>query len=155
METEVAPIKENQIQAPDHKVKDFTKNMRAIKFLGPRGKFKDLDTFLLVFYNEGTGRDEIDFECWAKNPEGQFRSDRSKFIAGLDLIELPEGKDHPPSPQLDQLRYYDKIAGRGNKKVPIIAFGTGPTSRYVLYRLKGASTKESFERLKKAAGLKS
>lgn len=142
------------------RVMSFIEGMHDVKFAGPKGSLKDLDTFLLVTYNRTTKQDEVDFISWAKNPEDSndpenpndpSRSFPYNFISSLRLLELPKGKDHAPYPQ--SYKYYENELSKLGNKVPVIAFGSGPTGRNVLYRLKGMSTKESFERLKQAAGL--
>lgn len=163
MEINITPDVENQVQFQKQRITSFIEGMKEIKFYGPRGNSEDLDTFLLITYDQKTRRDKIDFVTWAKSSEESnspenlndpLRSFPSKFIAGLSLIELPKGKNHSPYLRTG-LQYYDDIMPSNDGKIiPVIAFGTGPSGRYVLYRRRGLSTKESFERLKKAAGLK-
>lgn len=151
MTSEAGNLKESQVlhesdkqvvqrEEKQEKVKTFIAEMRAVKFEGPRGKF-DLDTFLLLTYDQRTKKDEIEFVSWAIDSS---RSDPGYIKTLLGLLELPKRKDHPP--------FENKftISNEG-KKVSVIAFGTGPNGRSFLYRLKGMSTKESFKRLKKAA----
>ena len=145
MSTGLDSIRENSKQ----KAMAFIRGMKAIKFKGPRGKF-DLDTFLLLTYNQRTKTDEIEFVSWAED-SSRIYPDYLKVL--LSLLKLPKAKDHPEYPRTN-LQYDDNILPQGGQKVPVIAFGTGPKSRTLLYRLRGMSTKTSFARLKKAAGLK-
>lgn len=129
-------------ESKEQKVMSFIEGMKAIKFEGPRGKF-NLDTFLLLTYNQKTREDEIEFVSWAVDSS---RSDFGYIKTLLNLLELPKKKNHPPYPRKEAIPYEEK-------RIPVIAFGTGPTGRSFLYRRKEMSTKISFERLKEAVGL--
>jgi len=152
MEIEVVSTEENQTQGKEQRVKDFIEGMERIKFDGPlRRKFR-LDTFLLLTYDQRTKEDEIEFVSWAVDSS---RSDAGYIKTLLNLLPLPKGKNHPPYPRKEN------IPDEG-KKIAVIAFGTGPLARKsgkaygdgtFLFRRKEMSTKLSFERLKKAAGL--
>lgn len=145
MSTEAVPLRESLEQ----RVMSFIKDMKAIRFDGPtRGKF-DLDTFLLLTYNQGANKDEIEFASWAID-SSRIYPDYIKTV--LSYLKLPEKKDHPPYPRTD-MQYYEDNMPKEGKKVPVIALGIGPTGRTFLFRLKGMSTKNSFERLRKAAGV--
>lgn len=129
-----------QREQKQQEVMSFIKGMKAIKFEGPRGKF-NLDTFILLTYDQKTREDEIEFISWAVDSS---RSDPGYIKTLLNLLSLPKKKDHSPFEN-------DFAIPNEGKKVPVIAFGTGPNGRSFLYRLKGMSTKESFKRLKSAS----
>ena len=140
MSIETAPLRRN----PEQRAMSFIKDMRAVKFDGPRGKF-DLDSFVLLTYDQKTKTDEVEFVSWA---EDSSRIEPDYLVFLLNSLQLPKNKDHAPYPQT-ALQYYENLSrSQEEKKVPAIAFGTGAKGRTVLYRLKGLSTKDSFERLK-------
>jgi hypothetical protein len=125
----------------------FIEGMKEVRFDGPRGNKFDFDTFLFLTHNEKTREDKIEFKSWAVDSS---RSNPDYMKVLLNLLELPKGRNHPPYPQ-KRLQYYDEIMPKEDKDFPAIAFATGAKGRSCLFRLKGLSTKESFERLKKAA----
>src|SRR3989344_2664945 len=77
-----------QREQKKQKAMSFIKEMKAIKFEGPRGKF-DLDTFLLLTYNQKAKEDEIEFVSLAIDSS---RSDPGYIKTLLNLLELPKKK---------------------------------------------------------------
>jgi len=145
MEAETFIVEEAPEQkAAKIKVKSFIRDMKAIKFAGPKGRYT-LDSFVLLTYDQKTETDEIEFVSWAKDSS---RIEPDYLAFRLNEVELPKNKDHDPYPQTP-MQYYENLAeSQKGKRVPAIVFGIGPDGRAVLYRLKYLSTKDSFERLK-------
>jgi hypothetical protein len=159
METEALVVSENpQKGILEEKAESFIEGMRKIKFDGPRGKFS-LDTFVLLTYNQETKKDEIEIISWAVD-SSRSSSDYMKVL--LSVLSLPKGKDHLPYPQTTLQRYDDMMLQDG-KRIPVIAFGVGSLKNTrrtsegdgsFLFRREGMHTKESFERLRRAVGLR-
>jgi len=124
------------------KVKDFLKDLRPVKFDNLGKGTKDLDTFFLIAYDQSKKEDSVDFISWADDTSRSFPSNYVSFIGSL---MLPENKDHPAFP--NKFTIPDE-----GKRIPVIAFGTGPGGKSFLFRLKGMNTKPAFERLKKLIG---
>ena len=145
MEVDTLIVKETlQQEEARIKVKSFIKDMKAIKFAGPKGRYT-LDSFVLLTYDQKTETDETEFISWAKDSS---RIEPDYLVFRLNEVELPKNKDHDPYPQTP-VQYYENLAeSQKGKRVSAIAFGIGPDGRAVLYRLKYLSTKDSFERLK-------
>lgn len=126
------------------KVMAFIEDMTVIKIDGQRRRHGDLDTFVLLTFDQKTGKDEIEFVSWA---EDQSRIDPNYIKILVNFLKLPKSKDHPYYPPKG-MEYYEDIVPEEGKKVPAIALGTGSSGRTFLFRLRGMSTKNSFQRLK-------
>jgi len=138
MSTETMTAKEISKQ----RVEEFLSNLHPVKFDNLGKGTKDLDTFFLVTYDQSKKEDTVDFVSWAGDTSRSYPSNYVSFIASL---QLPKNKDHPAFP--NKFTIPDE-----GKRVPVIAFGTGPGGKSFLFQLKGMNTKPAFERLKKLIG---
>ena len=91
----------NEEGLAQQRVMSFVEGMHDVKFAGPRGKFADLDTWLLITYNRITKEDEINFVSWAENqdaskdpenPNDPLRKYPFNFISSIRSLELPNNK---------------------------------------------------------------